>query len=564
MLISLHVKNLALIEEEEVLFEDGLNILTGETGAGKSIIIGSVNLALGAKADKNLIRTGAEYALVELVFRIDNERQAEKLREMEIEPDEDGCILIKRRIYPGRSVCSAAGETVTTKQLREIASLMIDVYGQRENHRLLRKEAQLDVIDEYSGEEAAAAREKVRNDHRLWRKLKEEYEKDDLDNAARIREMDLIAYEIREIEEAQLKDGEDEELDAQYRRMSNFRKISEAVQIAQALMDGEEQGGSASSLIGRALRELLHVQGVDESLDAITAQLSDIDSLISEASGSLSSYMEDLSFDPQEMNRIESRLETIHHLKDKYGRTIPMIRQGLEERKERYVQLEDYDAVRAKLKKELQTVHDRLMDECSILSGIRRKAAKEFAQALKAALLDLNFNQVELEIEIDSDDSEPGTNGYDRASFLISMNPGEAMRPMDEIASGGELSRIMLGLKTVFAGKDDIYTFIFDEIDSGISGQTAWKVSEKLGQLARNHQILCITHLPQIAAMEDAHYEIAKVLKDGRTMTHIRRLTEDGSNEELARLLGAAQLTESALENAREMKQLAGRTKTAG
>ena len=555
MLLSLHVKNLALIEEEEVTFTDGLNILTGETGAGKSIIIGSINLALGGKADKAIIRTGAEYALIELVFTADNEKQLKKLEELDLPAPDDGTILVKRKILPGRSVCSVCGESVTLRQLREIAELMIDVYGQRENQKLLRREAQLQTVDDYAGEKAYALKEKVAGSYRKWKSLMEEWDRDDLDDTARKREADLLAYECREIEEAAIREGEDEELEARYRLMENFRRISEAAGQAGMWTSGSEQ--SAEEAVDRASRELSSVSGIDPELDKLADELAEVESLLSDFNRSLSDYLRNLTFDPSEFQEIQERLNLINHLKDKYGRSIADIDRALAERTERLQFLEDYENGRKRLSKEIEEEYGRLLDHCAELSAVRREAADRFGAKLKEALLDLNFPQVEFESRMSSGEENLSSGGYDKLVFYISMNPGESMRPLDQIASGGELSRIMLGLKTVFAGKDEIYAFVFDEIDTGISGKTAWKVAEKMGKLAADHQILCITHLPQIASMQDSHYLIAKESADGRTMTHIRKLTEEESDREVARLLGADRITDAALENAREMKRMA-------
>lgn len=555
MLLGLHVKNLALIEEEEISFEDGLNILTGETGAGKSILLGSVNLALGAKADKSLIRTGADFALVELLFRIDNERQREKLKAMDIEPDEDGTVLIKRKIYPGRTQCSVCGETVTTHELRELSELWIDVYGQRENQRLLRREAQLQVLDEYAGEKAAELLPEVRALYRDFRGKEETAAQEDLDPAARARETDLLTYEVNEIESAQLRRKEDEELESRYRTLSSFRRIDEALQNAEGLLqEGEE---SAAEQVGRAVRALSRIQGIDPELDEVIAQTCEVDALLSDAARAISDYHAGLSFDPQEFAALEERLDLINHLKDKYGGSLESIEAALEQKRKRLEELSDYEALRKRQLLEAQQAKDALLAACRRLTELRTKAAKEFQEKMKRELLELNFNQVDFRAEITNREEQLSGNGCDSVVFYISMNPGEPVRPLDAIASGGELSRIMLALKTVFAGKDDIHTLIFDEIDSGISGQTAWKVAQKLGRLSADHQILCITHLPQIASMEEKHFLIEKTAENGRTTTHIRALDEEESCRELARMMGGERLTETTLQSAREMKEMA-------
>ena len=555
MLLGLHVKNLALIEEEEISFEDGLNILTGETGAGKSILLGSVNLALGAKADKSLIRTGADFALVELLFRVDNERQREKLRAMDIEPDEDGTVLIKRKIYPGRTQCSVCGETVTTHELRELSELWIDVYGQRENQRLLRREAQLQVLDEYAGEKAARLLAEVRTLYRDFRGKEETAAQEDLDPAARARETDLLTYEVNEIESAQLRRKEDEELESRYRTLSSFRRIDEALQNAEGLLqEGEE---SAAEQVGRAVRALSRIQGIDQTLDEVIAQTCEVDALLSDAARAISDYHAGLSFDPQEFAALEERLDLVNHLKDKYGGSLESIEAAMEQKRKRLEELSDYEALRKRQLLEAQQAKDALLAACRRLTELRTKAAKEFQEKMKRELLELNFNQVDFRAEIKSREELVSGNGCDSVVFYISMNPGEPVRPLDAIASGGELSRIMLALKTVFAGKDDIHTLIFDEIDSGISGQTAWKVAQKLGRLSADHQILCITHLPQIASMEEKHFLIEKTAENGRTTTHIRALDEEESSRELARMMGGERITETTLQSAREMKEMA-------
>ncbi len=554
MITGLHVRNLALIEEEEVTFTDGLNILTGETGAGKSIIIGSIGLALGAKADRSMIRTGCDFCLIEMTFSLDNDRQRKKLEEMDIEVPEDGILLIKRKVYPNRTTCQIQGESVTVSQLRDFGSTLIDVYGQRENQRLLAHGAQLKTLDDYAGDEDAALRAKIREHYRAYMSLKKKMS-EDIDAAARLREIDLLTYEVQEIEDADLKKGEDAELEEKYKKLSNFQRITAAAGEAGSLTSDED--GSASSQIERALRELNSVQGLDADLDAITGQLSDIDSLLSDFQRSLSDYMDSLSFDPQEFSEIESRLNLINHLKEKYGNSFEKIQNSLAKRKERLLELSDYDAAREKMKKDLAREKEALSDLCHRLTALRKKAADAFTKDLTRQLLDLNFNQVSFQVDMKSGEEYLSSDGEDEVTFLISMNPGEAPRPLEKIASGGELSRIMLALKTVFAGQDDIHSFIFDEIDAGISGQTAWKVSEKLGNLAKDHQILCITHLPQIAAMEDSHYRIEKHVEGERTVTSITRLDEDASLKELGRLLGGAKITEATLTNAREMKRMA-------
>ena len=559
MLISLHVKNLALIDEEEVFFKEGLNILTGETGAGKSIVIGSVNLALGAKADKDLIRDGAEYALVELVFQLD-ERQEERLREMDIFPEEDHTLIIQRRIMPSRSVCKVCGETAGAKQLKEIAGVLINIHGQHEHQTLLQKKKYKEILDDYAGESSAGLKDEIRECYREFTELQKELEKNTGDEAAREREASLLRFEVEEIEEASLNPGEDEELEQLYHKMVNSRKIKEAVYSA-CHMTGYGEGESAGEYIGRALRELKSVSSYDSVLEELEAQLQDIDNLLGDFNRAASGYMDGLEFDGEDFARTEERLNLVNHLKSKYGKNIEEVLAYKTHGEERLNILENYEIYRNEVLQRLGQTREKLLKLCGKLSDIRKKCAKKLGKELKQALRELNFEEVHFEILVNPCPEMPASDGYDDIEFIISTNKGEAPKPLNQVASGGELSRIMLAFKTVLADKDDIQTLIFDEIDTGISGKTAWKVSEKLGILGKNHQVVCITHLPQIAAMSDVHFLIEKSAKKDRTVTTIKKISEEDDLRELARMLGGAEITEAALQNAREMKALAKNAK---
>lgn len=559
MLVSLHVKNLALIDEEEVCFEKGLNILTGETGAGKSIIIGSVNLALGAKADKDLIRTGAEYALIELMFQLDAV-QEEELRKMDIFPEEDGMLLIQRKIMSGRSVCKVCGETVSAKQLQEISGVLMDIHGQHEHQSLLQRKRHKEILDSYAKDALTQIKADMKEKYHNYQKIGRELKELNSDESAREKEVSLLSFEVKEIENASLLPDEDITLEKRYRRMVNGRKIKETVSIVYRLT-GYEEEESAGESIGRALRELRSVSKYDETLPDMEQQLQDIDGLLNDFNRSLMDYMEELDFDEEDFIHTENRLNLINHLKSKYGKDIKEILLYKEEAEEKLNLLENYEAHLNQMLASYETVTKELAALCQKASSVRSKYAKVLTKDLKEALIDLNFENVEFEIQVRPQEGTFSAEGYDDVEFMISTNKGEVLKPLSQVASGGELSRIMLALKTVLADKDDIQTLIFDEIDTGISGKTAWKVSGKLGLLGMSHQVICITHLPQIAARADTHFLIEKSTKKGRTVTNIRKIMEDGSLNELARMLGGAEITEAALENAKEMKELARNTK---
>lgn len=559
MLISLHVKNLALIDEEEVFFEEGLNILTGETGAGKSIVIGSVNLALGAKADKELIRTGAEYALIELVFHLDDV-QMKKLKEMDLFPEDDGTLIIQRKIMPARSVCKVCGETVGARQLQEIAQILIDIHGQHEHQSLLQKRKHKEILDDYAGTRAGKLKDEIREKYREYAELKKKLEENESDGSAREKEASLLRFEVKEIDEAKLVTGEDEELEQMYRKMVNSRKIKEAVYTAYN-MTGYGTGESAGENVSRALREMKSVSSYDKELMELAKQLQDIDDLLNDFNRAVADYMDELEFDEEDFVKAENRLNLLNHLKSKYGKNIEEILAYKVRGEEKLNILENYEIFRTEIKEKINFLGQELLGLCCKLSGVRRKHALELGKKLKQALLDLNFEDIQFEIQVRPQPEMLAVDGYDDVEFMISTNKGESLKPLSQVASGGELSRIMLAFKTVIADRDEIQTLIFDEIDTGISGKTAWKVSEKLGILGRNHQIICITHLPQIAAMSDVHFLIEKSTKKGRTITTIKKIAENDDLNELARMLGGAEITEAALQNAKEMKELARNTK---
>lgn len=557
MLQNLHVKNLALIDESEVELHYGMNVLTGETGAGKSIIIGSINLALGEKIPREMLRDNDKPALVELLFVVDRQETKEKLRELDVELTDD-TVLLSRKISAGRAVGRVNGETVSVSRMKEIAGLLIDIHGQNEHQSLSNKKKHLEMIDAYGKKELTPLKDNVRKLYHTYSRLKEEWDGANLDTGQRQREASLLEYEVQEITEANLKVGEDEDLEEDFKRFSNGKKILEAVNQAYEITGGEME--SASSAIGRAVRELSMVSSYDKTVESLESQLLEIDSLLSDFNRDLSGYLDENDFDEATFYEMEKRLDVINHLKSKYGETIEEILGALDEKSARLEQLQDYDAYLDKLKQQLSKGTEELRQASKELSDARKKVAEQFTKEVKQALGDLNFLHVEFEMPFEeTPDFTP--NGMDDAQFMISTNPGEPIKPLVKVASGGEMSRIMLAIKTVMAESDDIECLIFDEIDAGISGRTAQMVSEKMNVLSRNHQIIVITHLPQIAAMADSHYLIEKSVNQEVTTSHIFPLEEEDAVKELARMLGGVEITDAVLENAKEMKALAYRMK---
>ncbi|MCD8154137.1 MAG: DNA repair protein RecN [Clostridiales bacterium] len=552
MLIHLHVKNLALIEETEVEFGPGLNILTGETGAGKSILLGSISLILGTKSSRGMIRENAPYALVELLFQVENTKAREALAALDIYPEE-GQILLSRKILDGRSVNKINGETVTVSQMKAAASCLLDIHGQHEHQSLLYGDRQLDILDAYGRERIASYRADVEAAYRDYRKALSELKALDVDEEQRNREMSFLEFEIREIQDAALCPGEDEDLERQYRKLMNGKKIMEALQSVHSAA-GYDQG--AGDLVGEAQRELSRVTEFDEELEALEESLDQVDSLLNDFNRELSSYMDRQSFDEETFYNTERRLDQVNSLKAKYGHTVEDILAYQEKQQKKLEELEEFDENLRRAKEQKERAEKKLRQASYELSGIRKEYGKQLEKEITEGLREMNFEQVKFAI-VFRQSRTLTEKGCDEVEYEISTNPGEKLKPLGQIASGGELSRIMLAIKAILADRDEIDTLIFDEIDTGISGRTAQKVSEKMAVIGKHRQVLCITHLPQIAAMADTHFEIEKHVDHGQTVTQIHPLSEEASVRELARLLGGAQITDAVLQNAREMKELA-------
>ena len=557
MLQSLHVKNLALIEEIEVDFKDGLNILTGETGAGKSIILGSVNLALGGRYSKDILRKGTDYGFVELLFHIKNEKQIQKLQSLEVFP-EDGMIVLSRRLMEGRSTSRINGETVTMSKLKEVASILIDIHGQHEHQSLLYKKNHLGIVDAFAHENIADVKSLVADCFKEYCKCRKELDEAAMDESERAKELAFLQFEVSEIQDADLKIGEDEELETLYRRMVNGKRISDSAKEAYAYTSNDSS--SASDTLSRALRALSDIQNLDERACELYNQLVEIDSLLNDFNHELSDYADSCEYSEEELYDTENRLNDINHLKVKYGNSIEKILDYCYEQEEKIEKLLDYENYINGLRIKLDKAENELLKTSKKLTKLRKEQALVLEQAIEEGLKDLNFADVKFEIAFGKFDNYTAE-GMDEVEFMISLNPGQPVRPLVNVASGGELSRIMLAIKAVMADRDDIETLIFDEIDVGISGRTAQKVSEKMAVIGKKHQVVCITHLAQIAAMADTHFVIEKTVEEMDTTTNIYELNEQKSIEELARILGGAKITETVMQSALEMKELARQTK---
>lgn len=559
MLLNLHVKNLALIEEVDVDFEKGLIVLTGETGAGKSLILGSVNIALGNKASKDMIRKGTDYSLVELTFSV-SENCAKQLKKYDIYMEEDNIVTVTRKISEGRSISKINGETVNIKTLKNVMSLLIDIYGQHDHQSLLYTKNHLDILDKFAKDSILELKEKIKEEYSKYTKLIKKLEEFNIDEGQKAREIEFAEYEVNEIESANLKPEEDVQVEEEFKKLSNSKEIVSALsEIYNAL--SYETAGGLGDIINKAVMDINSIKGMDEKISQFQTELYDIDNLCRELTSQIYDYNSGMDFNPEYVREVEERLDVINHLKLKYGNNIEEILRYKEEKEEYLEKLNNMTDEMESVKNQISELEGTLNNLCTKLSEQRKKAAKELEVLVKQALVDLNFIAVEFEIQITRKESI-GENGFDNVEFMISTNPGESVKPLVKVASGGELSRIMLAIKSILATEDDIDTLIFDEIDTGISGQTAMKVAEKMAKISRNHQVICISHLSQIAAMADSHYLIKKTADENSTTTSIKKLTRQQSIEELVRINGGSGITEAGLIHATEMKDMADRTKS--
>ncbi|MFW5631023.1 MAG: DNA repair protein RecN [Acetivibrio ethanolgignens] len=554
LLANLHVKNLALIDEADVDFSEKLNILTGETGAGKSILIGSINIALGGKFSQDSIRKGAEYALVKLTFHIEEKSTLERLKAMDIPLEEDGLVIISRRLKGNRAVSKVNGETVTSSFLKELAGVLIDIHGQHEHQSLLYKSKHLDILDRYGKERTAALKQQIKVLYEEYVRLLGELNQNLIPEEERLRELSFMEYEKKELEEAQLREGEEEELEQEFRRLSNGEAIMEGMAAVYRLT-GEGTESAADSL-GRAVRQINRLTELEDGIGDFASRLTELEELLNDFNRDIAAYMEDFTFDEELLHTTEERLNLVHGLMAKYGGSYEQVQDYYKKLLHKLERYADYEKYKVELEKRKAETEGQLLKLCGQLSELRKENAAILKEAIRKALEELNFLQVEFDIEFRRL-GQPGANGFDEVEFMISTNPGEDLKSLARVASGGELSRIMLAIKSVLADKDSVDTLIFDEIDTGISGRTAQKVSEKLSAISKSHQVISITHLPQIASMADDHYLIEKYSESAVTQTRIHCLTEEESVMELARMLGGARITDAVIHSAKEMKELA-------
>lgn len=550
MLLELHIRNFALIERADLTFQEGLTVLSGETGAGKSILIDSISAALGGKTGGASIRTGAEYAYIELLFSVEEEELLHRIRALGVQPEADGTLILTRKIMPARSVFRVNDETVTAALLKKLTALLIDIHGQHEVQTLFDPGRHLELVDLMAADELATQKAAYSTRFRRYAELKSLLRRE-ADQEFRERERELLAYEVEEIERAELMPGEEEAIRAEFIKIRNSARIQEALASCTELL--------STDAVSEALRKLSAVEQYAPELRVLSEQLSELDGLLGDALYAVREQMEGAEFDEERLQQLSERLDLIHGLQDKYGDDVSGILAGLEKKRERLDFLLGFEEKQAELKKEEQMLAEELKTLAESIRALRIQSAGQLEKQVPGELRSLNFPGADFSVQFSR--QELGANGCDGAEFYISTNPGEPLKPLRTVASGGELSRIMLALKTVLADRDEIPTQIFDEIDAGISGRTAQKVSEKLFRIGGTRQVLCITHLPQIAAMADHHYLIEKESDADSTRTAVREISGAEITAELGRLIGGSEITAGVLKTAEEMKLLAERGK---
>lgn len=552
MLEHLHIRNVALIKESEISFGDGLNILTGETGAGKSMIIDSLQFALGGRAGKDFLRHGEKQAAVEALFSVQSQALTEKLAENGIVPEEDGTLLITRTLSEaGKSVCRINGSTVTVGMLKEIAEDMIDIYGQHEHQSLLNPVKHIRLLDRFCGAGFGEAMEEYKNSRQRLKDLEKQLTILIGDESQREQRMDMLLFQKEEIEAAELQEGEEDALLEQKKRLSSMERLirltGESVTL---LYDGDDRAPSACDQLGDALAKLQEAAEYDAALSPLADALADGYAAVEDCVRELKREAEKQEADPEELERIEERLQLFYKLKRKYGGSIEAVLEFYEKAVQELEFLSNSSEKAAELSAKKAAEEKRLSALAETLTARRRATAEQVEEQIETALHDMEMKHARFHIQIE-EKADWGADGKDKVEFLISANAGEPLKPLAKIASGGEMSRVMLALKTVLVDADEIGTFIFDEIDTGVSGRTARRVGEKMRFLGGKRQLLCITHLPQIAAMADNHFLIEKESDAGETVTRVTALDEEGAVREVARLMN--DVTETTLAAAREL-----------
>ena len=554
MLVVLNIKNFALIQELSVEFGAGFNILSGETGAGKSILIDTIDYVLGGKFSKDLIRYGEDKTYVEAIFDIENDEIYTLLNDLNIEADEL-LVVSRETTISGKSIIKVNGKTIVLSQLKKIREKLLDIHGQHQNQSLLSKGTHILYLDEYNSENISPLLEQFEIFKNRYSEIEDKIN-ELKGNEDREKLLDYIKFQIEDIEKAKLKPGEEEDLREQYNILANAEKISSSLINSYNYLNNNPQGNSVLELLSKVISELSHSEMHLEKIKDKRVQVEEAYYLLEESTRDIRDIANEVYYDENELAAINERIYEISLYKKKYGNSIDEILQFLEKLKNQYDEFINSEEIILKLKKELSVIEKEMKDIGLKLHEFRCMSAKDLEVRIKEELSYVGLEKAIINIDVNLSE-EANSRGYDNVQFLISANPGEPLKPLEKVLSGGELSRIMLALKCVFVDKDKIPTLIFDEIDTGISGAIGKRVGEKMYQVSVKHQVLCITHLPQIAALSDNHYFVSKKVENGKTFTQIRMLNEEDKVCEIAKMIGGDNLSDVAIDNSREMVKLA-------
>lgn len=546
MLSLLHIENIAVIERSDISFDKGFNVLTGETGAGKSIVIDAISAILGERAYRDMIRTGTNKASVRAVFSQVPELEWFAENGVEYDPE----TIIQREIYmDGKNVCRVNGSLVTVSILHKLGIQLINIYGQHDSTSLFDEENHLRLLDDFAGNDSM--RQEYAQAYETVAGLRREIDRMSMDESEKLRRMEMLRYQIQEIEKAQLTPGEDEVLEERRKLLQNAEKVSDTMDIAVECLYGGDDSDGAAALLVQAERELSRLTRFTDAFSSIHERVTDLMYQVQDVAEEVRDARNDLSYSADELETIESRLDVIHRLRRKYGASCDNILDYLESAKQELDEIEFADDHMERLKIKLQKAEQAAWDHGRKLRENRKQAGDKLSERILTELAQLDMPKVQFACQFT--ETELGPNGADGVAFYMSANVGEALKPMSKVASGGELARIMLAMKNVLAEQDQVATLVFDEVDTGVSGRAAQKVAEKLRSVSKNKQVLCVTHLPQLAALANTHLLIAKEERNGRTYTSVTALNREGRKRELARIIGGANITETTLKSAEEM-----------
>lgn len=550
MLQELSIKDFAIIDEIQISFQPKMTVLTGETGAGKSIIIDALGLLAGGRGSTEFIRKGEKKAIIQGLFTLPREANTYNILEEYGIDSEDGQIILQRDLYRGgRNICRINGMMVNLATLRKVGETLIDIHGQNEHQELMKPENHIDLLDEYD-KKTSQLRNQYQVVYQNYRKLKLSMEKKEADEKAWAQRLDMLNFQVKEIEEAGLKINEEDELVEEKNKLDNFQAIHDALELSYQILSGEKIDVVGN--LGNAMNELSDVSDLSENLQEINTKISDAFYSLEDAARDISDELDSMEWNGERLNEIEERLELIHQLKRKYGDTIEDILHYHSRIEKELREMENAEQNSEKQERQLSEALEKVKELAIKLSKQRKKSAKKLEKMIHEQLSALYMDKAVFEVKC-LNNSKLYSKGIDKVEFYIQTNPGEEMGPLAKIASGGELSRIMLALKTIFSQKMGVTSIIFDEVDTGVSGRVAQAIAEKISQISNNSQVLCITHLPQVAAIADNHYYISKSVNDGRTETSLKELDEKQKIREIARMLSGSEITELTLKHAEEL-----------